>query len=276
MSGFGKILQETREAKDISYEQIDRDLKIKRRYIEALEEENFTFFPSTPMVRGFIRNYAVYLELDPAEMLELYERNGAGFKRRGFRKGKGISFMEIPMTRSNSLINPDTLITVLLIVALLGSIFFFAYTQYLEPVEVEFFNSNRLETEQGLSDSTAPLILPTPTPLPPATPTLIPTSTPQYYTGVAVELVITQRSWIQILIDDVKVFDGFLEPGERRRWDGNKRVAIRSGNGGGVEIYVNGDYKGFMGEPGQVIDQVWEKVEAPSDAAPTATLTPSP
>jgi hypothetical protein len=59
-------------------------------------------------------------------------------------------------------------------------------------------------------------------------------------------------------------------------------VAVRAGNAGGVEVLVNGESVGLMGEPGQVVDQVWEKVEeaavTPSqeNTAETPTPTPSP
>jgi hypothetical protein len=83
-------------------------------------------------------------------------------------------------------------------------------------------------------------------------------------------LVINEASWIQILADDVKVFEGVLQPGDARNWTGQRRVAIRAGNAGGVEVIVNGISRGVMGTQGQVVDQIWEKVDDP------ATLTPQP
>jgi len=269
---LGQIFRETRETKNLSYEDVTRDLKIKDIYIKALEEENLAVFSSLPMLRGFIRNYAIYLQLNPDEILALYDTG-----RLRLRQPKGISFMALPVARSRSLVNPDSVVTFLLITALLGSIFLFVYTQYLEPVEAEILNGN-IESQRSPNEASTVLTLPTPTLSPTETPTATPTVTPQYYTGVAIELVISERSWIQIIADNQKVFDGTLEVGERHRWDGEKSVAIRAGNAGGVEIYVNGEYKGFMGEQGQVIDQLWEKVETSSSDGPAAgepTATPA-
>jgi hypothetical protein len=72
------------------------------------------------------------------------------------------------------------------------------------------------------------------------------------------------------LADDIKVFEGILQPGERRNWTGQRRVAIRAGNAGGVEVIVNGVSRGIMGAEGQVVDQIWEKVDDPT------VLTPQP
>jgi cytoskeletal protein RodZ len=269
---LGQIFSEERQAKGLSLEELHLALKIQPAYLEAIEADNFSVFPSAPMLRGFIRNYSLYLGLDSASILALYEQHISGSKRWWIRQQQGISFMEMPITKPRSLINPDLVITFLLITALLGSILFFAYTQYLEPVEAGILSTGNPETLPEVNDP-AVLTLPTPSSLPTDTPTPIPTSTPQYYTGVTVEMAISERSWVQTLVDDVKVFDDFLDPGEQRRWDGQQRVAIRAGNAGGVEIYVNGDYKGFMGESGQVVDQLWEKVDEP---LPAPTPTPSP
>jgi hypothetical protein len=144
----------------------------------------------------------------------------------------------------------------------------------------------------GLGADSA-LLLPTVTPKPTNTPTALPptdTPTPTIYGGVNVALQIVQPSWVQILVDDIKAFEGVLQPGESRNWTGERRVAVRAGNAGGVEIIVNGISRGLMGTEGQVVDQIWEKIDDPSlltpqpgptdEAAdnlpPTATSEPAP
>ncbi|NJN99734.1 MAG: DUF4115 domain-containing protein, partial [Anaerolineales bacterium] len=128
--------------------------------------------------------------------------------------------------------------------------------------------------------SNTPTPTETPTPLPPTE-----TPTPIIYGGVSVELKISKPSWIQILVDDAKSFEGILQPGESRNWTGQSRVAVRAGNAGGVEVIVNGTSRGLMGADGQVVDQVWEKVDDPAQLTPQAngaansllpTETPAP
>jgi hypothetical protein len=131
---------------------------------------------------------------------------------------------------------------------------------------------------EGITEDSA-LLLPTTTPLPTDTPTPIPptdTPTPTIYAGVTVELVIQQPSWVQISADDVKVFEGILQPTDRPSWTGQRRVAIRAGNGGGIEVIVNGVSRGLMGEEGQVVDQIWEKVDNPLELTPQPGQTSLP
>ncbi len=280
MDELGKTFQKARETKNITLDQVTQATKIKRVYLEAIETENFKVFPSVPMLRGFIRNYAIFLGLDSAQMLSLYEQPQGGGKRQ-LKDIQGIEFMNLAMVRGRPRFTIDGFITILMIFTLLGSVFLFIQTQYLQPAtdQLAFFDSATVIESLSSSDQTSTAIrLPTPTfaPTPTPTPTATSTPTPQYYTGVSIELNVVEASWVRILVDEQQVFEGLLEVGQRPHWTGEKQVAIRAGNGGGIEIFVNGQNMGLMGEPGQVIDQVWEKVETATDIESINTLTPTP
>lgn len=272
---IGDLLRQSREQLGLSLEEVEASTAIKRIYLEALEAERFDEIPDRVAVRGFLRNYASILRLDEDYILELYEQE-SGHANIGppTLKGEGVKLKNIPMAPP-SRFSPDFFIGFLLITAVLGIILYFVYLQYLLPME------GLSETGSPTITSEAAITLPTPTPLPTDTPTPTVTSTPLYYAGVTVELVITDESWVQVLVDEAKAFEGILKAGEQRHWTGDRQVAVRAGNAGGVEIIVNGESMGLMGEPQQVVDQVWEKVEeaapAPesSDAA-TSTPTPTP
>lgn len=72
MTGLGGMLREAREARGLSLEQVERDTRIVRRYLTALEEEDFEVFPADVYARGFLRSYASYLGLNPTELLALF------------------------------------------------------------------------------------------------------------------------------------------------------------------------------------------------------------
>ena len=73
MESLGEKLRSARELKNINYEQVSRDTNIAARYLEALENEDFSGFPGDAYVTGFLRNYGAYLELDVQELLALYQ-----------------------------------------------------------------------------------------------------------------------------------------------------------------------------------------------------------
>jgi len=72
MIGLGRILADARAERGVSLEEAERETRISRRYLLALETEEFDAFPARVQARGFLRVYAQYLILDPAEMLALF------------------------------------------------------------------------------------------------------------------------------------------------------------------------------------------------------------
>ncbi len=73
MESIGQKLKTAREEKSLSLDQVARDTHIAKRFIAAIEEENFDLFPGDTYILGFVRNYADYLGLDAAEIITRYK-----------------------------------------------------------------------------------------------------------------------------------------------------------------------------------------------------------
>jgi transcriptional regulator with XRE-family HTH domain len=71
-SPLGETLQRARQARGITVEDAERATRIPRRYLEALEKENFSILPAPVYARGFLRSYSGYLGLNPAELLPFF------------------------------------------------------------------------------------------------------------------------------------------------------------------------------------------------------------
>ena len=72
MESIADKLRTAREEKGYSLEQVARDTHIAKRYITAMESEDFSIFPGEPYVIGFLKNYSAYLGLNPNEVVNLY------------------------------------------------------------------------------------------------------------------------------------------------------------------------------------------------------------
>jgi hypothetical protein len=72
ISPLGEILQRARQERGISIEDAERATRIPRRYLEALEQENFSILPAPVYARGFLRSYSGYLGLDPGQLLPMF------------------------------------------------------------------------------------------------------------------------------------------------------------------------------------------------------------
>ncbi len=71
-SPLGETLRRARTSKGVTFEDAERVTRIPRKYLEALELENFGILPAPVYARGFLRSYAGYLGLDPAELLPFF------------------------------------------------------------------------------------------------------------------------------------------------------------------------------------------------------------
>jgi cytoskeletal protein RodZ len=79
---LGAVLRTAREAKFIDLARVERDTKIRIRYLSALERGDYRDLPEPIYTRGFLRNYGLYLGLDPEYLVDLYRlESGARMER---------------------------------------------------------------------------------------------------------------------------------------------------------------------------------------------------
>src|SRR3954465_7449555 len=66
----GETLQAARERKGVDLYRAERDTKIRLRYLAALEDSDWDELPAPVYTKGFLRNYAIYLGLEPDDILD--------------------------------------------------------------------------------------------------------------------------------------------------------------------------------------------------------------
>jgi cytoskeletal protein RodZ len=69
---LGQTLQAAREGKRWDLARAERETRIRRQYLAALEAGDYRDLPDPVYTRGFVRNYAQYLGLNPEWCLDLY------------------------------------------------------------------------------------------------------------------------------------------------------------------------------------------------------------
>lgn len=72
--GLPERLYAARERKGVDLYRAERDTKIRARYLSALERGDYRELPGPVYTKGFLRNYAVYLGLDPEEIVVQWRR----------------------------------------------------------------------------------------------------------------------------------------------------------------------------------------------------------
>jgi len=74
METVGNYLKNIRLSRSISIEEVSRNTNIPRKYIENIENNNFSEFPGEVYLKGFIKSYANFLGVDPDFAVNLYEK----------------------------------------------------------------------------------------------------------------------------------------------------------------------------------------------------------
>ncbi|NPA90217.1 MAG: helix-turn-helix domain-containing protein [Chloroflexi bacterium] len=284
---IGQQLQAARERQDISLEQAEADTRIRLKYLAAMEAGDFDALPNRVVARGFLRSYARYLGLDPQPLLErlesVYPSPLAEPLQRPSRE-HGPHVLDMDLGRPVGM-RWARVFWVILLLALAGVGFYWLWLQGYVPWGWGFAGPRSTPTAPPTvvpsptwtlpPPTHAPAVI-SPTPLPQPTPTFTatprPTSRPQVtptHTAtprptstvqpspvakvdkVHVRLEITDRTWLRVLVDGRVMKVGLVEPQTTLEWEG-KRVEIRTGNAGGVHMFLNGEDLGVLGRRGEV------------------------
>jgi cytoskeletal protein RodZ len=110
-------LYAARERKGVDLYRAERDTKIRARYLGALERGDYKELPGAVYTKGFLRNYALYLGLDPDEVLDHWRR-----ERGEARDSAPVIAVPRPIAapRQGFTFSPSLLVVVLLTVFVLA------------------------------------------------------------------------------------------------------------------------------------------------------------
>lgn len=70
VQGLGAYLRERRDAMGVTLAEVEVATRIRQKYLAALEADEWHLLPGEVVGRGFLRNYADYLGLDPQEVMD--------------------------------------------------------------------------------------------------------------------------------------------------------------------------------------------------------------
>lgn len=70
LQSLGAILRDRRESAGIPLAEVENATRIRQKYLAAIEADEWHLLPGEVVGRGFLRNYAYYLNLDPNQMVD--------------------------------------------------------------------------------------------------------------------------------------------------------------------------------------------------------------
>ncbi len=160
--GFGYHFKCKRDEKKLSIEIVSQELRLDKKIIIALENEDYTQLPASAFVCGYIRNYAKFLNIQPEPLIEYYKNDQLDdnlepkLKVRKEEAGQKSSIFP-------ALLRPFFLSLFVLVLAL-------TTWQYWPEISEKFFNANNIQQEDIIepynsdqeTDASDALLLPEP------------------------------------------------------------------------------------------------------------------
>jgi cytoskeleton protein RodZ len=176
--GVGHSLKVVRERRGLALADVSARLRIRRPYLEAIEEGRFGELPGAVYVSGFLRQYAEFLGLDPDQVLKSYQTESDGSVQR--------TVLNFPMPRPEERTPRLWLVVGALVVA---GIVYALWYRHQEALRVG------QDLIQAVPSRLADLV-PSPQPIAPASPPIVlpPPSQPQTAQAPAVQAPASQSS----------------------------------------------------------------------------------
>lgn len=85
MLTVGGILKREREKQKMSLDEVEKTIKVRKKFLEAIERDDWTLFSSKIYITGVIKNYAKVLNLPEDKVLAFFRREYAKKDVTGFQ-----------------------------------------------------------------------------------------------------------------------------------------------------------------------------------------------
>lgn len=269
---FGAWLRRQREGRQIALREIADASKISLRYLQALEADRFEVLPAAVFAKGFLRQYARYVGLDPEEVINFYLA-----ARQAAEVEEEDEAQRQPVGGSGALGGWKIVLAILVLLGVVALLFHLAERRNTSsgapasPAPVEAgpsASTSRTGSAGGGAESAAPgLSAPGPaTPGPsapapatsstaaPAPPASEPTTADRTSGDAPIRVTIdfTGECWVQARVDGRRALSETRIQGESLHLEAERAVELTFGDGGAVTVEVNGQTYPLETQPGRV------------------------
>jgi len=255
MFEIGTTLRDARVRRDISLQQAEDDTKIRVKYIQAMENEDFDILPGGTYVKGFLRTYAEYLDLDAQLLIDEYnERFGSGEHREHIIQTVRSIKAEPSTKRARGKHQTNYILVAILAVVIVAVLAYLGWGN-ASSEKPTLVTTTETQTSESSAAATTPLVTPSRT----ATAT-----TPTQTQAAEIQNIIisstSSNNWIKInknSADGEVVWSGTLATGESKTLEqkdlmGQNKLWLTVGSPEGLKVSVNGQPQKLTADVGEV------------------------
>lgn len=262
---IGPILEKKRLEKGLSLKEVEQATKIRTRYLEGLEREDPTSLPDPVYARGFLKTYANFLGLNGEQLSREFRDHRAP------RRERQLNSYEVPQRGEfdQPLINPGgvdeaersgisgatilTLVLAVLVLAMvIGALYYVGSRSTVdtsdsaaeeEPVVDQEFGDGSSRDDSSREAPVAGSET--------KTGADADSSEDSLETVQATVRVVGVPTGLTVLTDGRVASDQFAQPGFSQTFEARRAVSISTANAGAVEVEVDGQNKGRLGQLGK-------------------------
>ncbi len=218
MGTLGQYLLNARLAKNIDLRDAAQQTRISIQYLRALENEDFSKLPGEVFVKGFLKSYGRFLNLDESEVMKKYaqiEPQLAPLSAPAPNADNAVASGKRETPKGTS-IEPfvwGTLILILFLVFLFSSLPSRLSKNIQQPAEstVPAVLSRETTSAQGVKQE-----------------------------KVYLEVVAIEDTWLLVRTDDSPQKKAVLKAGESLTWSADERFLLSYGRIGALKLVLNG------------------------------------
>ena len=255
MERAGEFLKAERLKKNKTLKEIAQSTRISSFTLDALETDKAELLPPAAYVRGFIKAYADELDINPEEVLALYDNQVHAEHTAPQSKEVKHRIRRLPL--------PGYAVPVIAgAVLLLVCALYFGYKGR---------NAVPAVMPQAGNEADVPTLVqplePAPSQEPEMAPFLEPAAaqkagadTPSaaaVHSPFTVRFVAGERSWMRFTVDDRHVFEVLLKPGDSYSVNAVSGIKVRIGNPAGLTAFYNNSPVPVPGRRGTPVDMIF-------------------
>lgn len=260
MENLGEYIKKEREKKGITLEEAAKATRIRKTYLQAIEEGDFSI-QSPVFMKGFLRSYADFLGLDSTDILGRYK--GIQEEREG--KGKTEEHKHEPVRKSRKY---TAVITLSLIAVIIVAAIFTTKKSDVAPPMIKPSQEAELEQQEAAMVNTTTLgtitsvqgklfqplttpALPKPQPAKPVVLTVQTSERPKK--KYALTITAKELSWLRISVDEKNPVEVLMKKGETASWLADRKFIITTEKAAAIDLTLNGKSLGRLGESGKIV-----------------------
>ncbi|MFC1517095.1 helix-turn-helix domain-containing protein [Candidatus Margulisiibacteriota bacterium] len=263
---IGALLKATREQQGLSLEKVSEITKLRKRYIQALEEDDFEVLPNKIVARGFLKIYSDRVGLDvkaickrfderfpeknaenknmPRTPEQIYKASGAEMTSKPLVPG---ALQSTPIKNSSSHQTFLTFITKRyrhyfyygIAIVIILFIFMHFTSLFLKGMNRNPQTTRRFNRDLKITQQTPEQLV----------------QQNKGFEGVIVIARPLSKTWMRAYIDGIVNFRGPVDKGVVKQFQGKQSVRIKVGNGKAVDLLVNKKHYGRMSQEEKIVDK---------------------